>query len=77
MDKLNPDQFHLIDEVLISDTQSVRIGTVEAGGETKIYIMKFWRRHVNSDWLPGKGFVITKEIAQAIIDGVKKALKTL
>lgn len=71
-----------ITDIELSSTQKLVVGMVDSdstskSSQLKIGIQKFWRKGTDTEWLPGKGFLVDYDTASQLLEGLEKAVAIL
>ena len=67
----------VIEDINLSDTQSLKTLVIERNGERLISFQKWWRVSANQSWREGKGFYFNKSETTSAIDSLSKAVNKM
>lgn len=67
----------VVEDRVISRTQSVKTLLIEKDGRKYIALNKWWRKSVNDSWIEGKGFHMAPAEAEGLVKAMEKAVLSL
>lgn len=67
----------VVDDQLLSSTQSLKTLVIERNGERMISLQKWWREVDTEPWREGKGFYLNSQDAMKTIDALSRAINLL